>query len=112
MNKYHNRKTKVSGITFDSRAEANRFCELRILLGRGIIKNLKLQPEFTLTEAFTSPDGAREKRMCYRADFSYEKDGKTIVEDVKGVRTDAYKIKRKLLADRGIQIVELDAKGE
>lgn len=112
MNKYHNKKTTVGGITFDSRAEANRFCELLVLLDRGMIRNLKLQPEFTLTEAFTRPDGVREKRMCYRADFSYEQDGRTVVEDVKGVRTEGYKIKRKMLADHGIHIVEISARGE
>ena len=112
MSKYHNKKTTVGGISFDSRAEANRYCELMLLLERGEIRNLKLQPEFTLTEAFITPTGIREKRMCYRADFSYEQDGRTVVEDVKGVRTEAYKIKRKLLADRGIQVVEIDAKGE
>ena len=74
------------------------------------IGDLKLQPEFTLQEAYTTPDGERVRAIRYRADFSYKRAGDLVVEDVKstGTETDKYKIKKKLLLDRfGIKIVEV-----
>ena len=128
--KYHNRPTErimPNGKTrvFDSKKEAERYDELAELLRLGMIRNLKLQPEYTITEAFVTADGETVRAQRYRADFSYEhlernsyaKDGGgsleyidewvTIVEDVKGRKTREYINKRKTLADRGIIIHEL-----
>ena len=55
MSKYNSRKNVVNGIPFDSQKEACRFGELLLLLKAGKIKDLKLQPEFTLQEAFKTP---------------------------------------------------------
>lgn len=94
FNKYHTaakERRTIDGITFASRAESVRYCELKLLEKNGSIKNLKLQPRFLLI-----PKTEHERACFYVADFEYEKDGAHIVEDVKGVKTAAYKIKRKL----------------
>lgn len=115
MNKYGNKKAQRGTITFDSQKEAARYDELMLLLKAGKIRCLKLQPEFTLKEAFHMPDGERSGPIRYRADFSYEKlvqegpDVKIIrvVEDVKGYRTKEYEMKKKLMEDRGYRVVEV-----
>lgn len=106
--KYGNRKTEVNGVVFDSKREADRYAELMAMLKRGDISNLKLQPEYTLQEGFTEPDGTKVRPVRYRADFSYtDANGMTVIEDAKGVRTKEYLLKRKLMADRGLYIVEV-----
>ena len=115
MAKYGNKKTVRNGITFDSQKEAARYDALMLLLAAGEIKDLKLQPEFTLQEAFTTPQGERVRAIKYRADFSYRrrvKEGadtrwERVVEDVKGFRTKEYEIKRKLMLGRGWRVEEL-----
>lgn len=91
QNKYHNKKTEVNGVLFDSKKEANRYQELLFLYSQGKISHLELQPRF--------PFIINEKKICtYVADFIYlDKDKNCyIVEDVKGFKTDVYKIKSKL----------------
>lgn len=115
MAKYGNRKTVRNGITFDSQKEAARYDALMLLLAAGEIKDLRLQPEFTLQEAFTTPDGERVRAVRYRADFLYKrrvKEGvdtrwERVVEDVKGFRTKDYELKRKLMLGLGIKVTEL-----
>ena len=109
MNKYHAKKTVVDGITFDSKKEANRYCELKLLERCGKISHLKLQEKFVLIPAQRGLDGKVVERECsYKADFVYfDDDGKYIVEDTKGKRTPEYIIKRKLMLKvHGIQILE------
>jgi len=87
----------VDGITFDSKAEAVRYRNLRTLEAAGDISDLELQPSYQLQPGFKR-DGVRERAINYRADFRYrDKHGQVIVEDVKGQRTAVYKLKRKLL---------------
>jgi hypothetical protein len=81
----------LDGILFDSRAEATRYAELKMLLKAGHIQKLELQPRFPLV-----PAQEGERGLSYVADFAYEEAGHRIVEDVKGMRTDVYKLKRKL----------------
>lgn len=96
QNKYRNIPTVVDEIRFDSEAEAHRYTELKLLLAAGEIKDLKLQPKFPFT--------VNGLTVCtYIGDFQYlepiaDRDGPTriIVEDVKGVETKEFKIKRKL----------------
>lgn len=97
MSKYHATKTEIDGITFDSRLEANRYCELKLLYQAGEITQLRLQPEFELIPAFRK-NGKAYRKTVYRADFMYfdKKTGKYIVEDAKGFKTDVYMLKRKL----------------
>lgn len=115
--KYHNEPTTVRGIRFDSKKEANRYEELMVLVRAGRIRKLKLQQDFILQEGYTTPDGERVRPIKYVADFTYERkvsDGSGgvhwvfEVEDAKGVRTDKYKLKKKLMLERfGITIREV-----
>jgi len=99
MTKYRAIRTMVDGIYFDSKREANRYSELKMMEKAGIIASLKLQPEFKC-----QIDG---KKICtYKADFEYlmvdeqGPDGQIgyyIVEDVKGFKTPVYKLKKKLV---------------
>ena len=103
MSKYHNTKTTVDGIAFDSKKEAARHGELQLVAKAGAIQDLRLQMPFELI-----PKQAGERAVRYIADFVYMENGKMIVEDVKGVKTDVYKIKKKLmLAVHGIRIREV-----
>ena len=83
MNKYRNRKTIVDGIKFDSKAEAKRYIELKLLQKNGLITNLQLQPRFELQPGYKNNKGENIRAITYKADFSYIENGKMIVEDVK-----------------------------
>ena len=110
MNKYKAKKTTVDGITFDSKKEAERFCELKMLAMAGKIKNLRLQQDFTLQEAYTAPDGERIRAIRYSADFTYEENGELVVEDVKSraTKTQVYEMKRKMLREKyGVKVREV-----
>lgn len=117
MNKYRNKKASRGNLLFDSRKEAERYDQLLLLLRAGKIADLKLQPEFTLQEAFTTLDGEKVRAIRYRADFSYKRctapdcNGTVywlpVVEDVKGVRTKEYLLKQKMMLEKGISIVEI-----
>ncbi len=103
MNKYHNKKVEVDGYKFDSRKEARRYRELKLLEHAGVISNHQLQVPFVL---FKHSEYGRVVK--YIADFTYIEDGKQIVEDVKGFRTDVYKLKKRLMAELlGIVIREV-----
>lgn len=99
--KYRNQKTVINGIQFDSKLEAKRYQELKLLEAAGKIYRLTLQPEFELIPKFTK-GGKTYRRTVYKADFSYiEVDsGKCIVEDTKGFITPLYALKRKLFEYR------------
>lgn len=100
MNKYRNVKTQIDGITFDSRKEAARYCELKIMERAGLIRNLQLQPKFEIQPSYIK-SGKKVRAIIYIADFSYrQKNGKLIVEDVKGKRTKEYLLKKKLVEYR------------
>jgi Xaa-Pro aminopeptidase len=98
--KYGNRKTVVDGITFDSIRESKRFGELSLMQEAGLISGLELQQSFDLI--------VNGMKICrYVADFVYTEKTRRIVEDVKGVKTPSYTLKKKLmLACHGITIRE------
>jgi len=99
-NKFGNVRTVVDGRTFDSKKEARRYLELKRLQAAGAITALRLQVRFPLRV-----NGVAVGK--YVADFVYVRDGRRVVEDVKGVRTAVYKLKCKLmLAVHGIEILE------
>lgn len=103
-NKYGAKKVKApNGEVFDSQREYQRFVVLKLLERAGKISGLKRQVTF---ELIPKQDG--ERACSYVADFVYcDADGNTVIEDCKGFRTDAYKIKRKLFLYRyGIKILE------
>ena len=94
---------------FDSAKEAQRYKELKLLERAKEIGNLELQPRFLLQESFKK-NGKTYRKIEYVADFKYIENGKTIVEDVKGLQTDVFKIKHKLFEkkypDLELRIIE------
>lgn len=109
--KYHSQDiVSENGIQFRSKKELRRYKELMELLEIGVISDLKLEPQFTLIEGYKKPNGERVKRMRYTADFSYIRDGKLVVEDVKSrpTKTTSYQIRKNMMKDKyGITIVEV-----
>ena len=117
--KYNAQKVEYNGMTFDSKRELKRYKELELLQEAGKIKNLQRQVKYVLIPTQREPDiiGKRggvkkgkviEHECSYTADFVYEEDGDTIVEDSKGFKTKDYSIKRKLmLYVYGIKINEV-----
>lgn len=95
--KFHAKRTVVDGIEFDSAKEAKRYTKLRAMEEDCEIQGLRLQVPFELLPSFEC-DGVKYRGMKYVADFVYVRDGKQVVEDVKGVKTPEYKIKKKLMA--------------
>ena len=109
--KYGNRKPIIDGIQFDSQAEANRYGQLKILLSAGEITDLRLQVPFELQPSFKY-NGKAIRALKYIADFVYEdKEGNIHIEDVKGMRTKEYEIKRKIMLYQGYEIEEYDSRG-
>ena len=98
--KYNARKVTIDGHRFDSKREAERYGELKLLERAGEIRDLELQPRFTLQDSFIRK-GKRYREIDYIADFVYQDaEGNRIVEDVKGMKTEVYKIKRKMFIKR------------
>ena len=96
--KYRNIRTVVDGISFMSKKEAQRYCELKIALASGVIVDLELQPVFELQESFIDKDNKKIRSIIYRADFRFieTETNLTIIEDTKGYFTEIFKIKEKL----------------
>lgn len=102
--KYNNTKIRVDGRLFDSKAEAARWQELQLLERAGEITELERQVEYELI-----PKQKGERAVKYISDFRYiDHEGKTVVEDTKGVKTPVYILKRKLLLwVHGIRVREV-----
>lgn len=102
-NKYHAEKTEIDGIKFASRKEARRYQELKLLQRAGVIKDLKLQVPFVLFEK-----NEYGRVIKYVADFTYYEGDQYVVEDVKGILTPLYKLKKRIVAEHfGIKIKEV-----
>ena len=97
MNKYHNKKIIYNGIIFDSIKEKNRYMILKLYERSGVIKELELQKSFELLPKFTI-NGKKVRATKYICDFYYYDNNrkKYVVEDVKGIKTDVYKLKKKM----------------
>lgn len=100
-NKYRNKKTVVDGIKFDSQREATRYSVLKIMQAAGVISDLRLQVPYVIN--------VNGLKICkYVADFVYIDRGREVVEDVKGMKTPTYNLKKKLMkAVHGIEIQEV-----
>ena len=96
--KYGNKKVIVDGHTFHSKREARRYKELKLMERAGVIKDLELQPTFELIPTIRTETETLRKTV-YKADFRYfdVKANHEVVEDVKGFKTDVYKLKKKIL---------------
>ncbi len=123
--KYRSEKICEDGMVFDSKKEARRYRELKLLESAGEISSLERQIKFMLlpeqrassTQVYKrgkhkgrpKPGKILERECSYIADFVYrDKDGKPVVEDTKGVRTKDYILKRKMmLYFYGIRITEV-----
>lgn len=108
MSKYNN--TRYNG--YDSKREAKRATELKLLEKAGVISHLQEQIVYELIPSqYRIVNGKKkcvERAMKYIADFQYVENGNTVVEDAKGFRTDVYRIKKKLmLYFHDIQIKEV-----
>ena len=101
--KYGAVKTEIDGIVFDSKHEAKRYQELRLLEQAREITNLCMQVPFELM-----PKSKYGMPIRYIADFTYnDLNGQLIVEDAKGVKTPVYRLKRRMMAElKGIEIKE------
>lgn len=100
--KFNNVRTLVDGHMLDSKSEAKRYGELKLMERGKLIKDLNVHPKY--------PIEVNGQRVCfYEADFSYkDKEGKLRIEDVKGVRTALFILKKKLLkAVHGLDVVEI-----
>lgn len=106
--KYHSRKQTIDGYVFASKREAQRYSELKMLEKAGEISNLELQKRFELIPS-QRIDGKVVERPCYYVcDFAYYEGGKQVIEDAKGMKTEVYKIKKKLMLYKyGIAIKEV-----
>lgn len=102
--KYHAKPVTVDGIRFDSKREAERWQQLLLLYRAGEISNLRRQVPYVLIR---KSDYGRD--IVYRADFVYvDKSCIEIVEDAKGFKTDIYRLKKRLMAEKyGIIIKEV-----
>ena len=96
-NKFNAKKTTVDGIEFDSAKEAKRYTKLRDMEEAGEIEGLRLQVPFEILPSFEC-EGVKYRGMKYVADFVYVRNGKVVVEDCKGFKTQEYKLKKKLMA--------------
>lgn len=107
--KYGNTKVVDGGIKFDSKAEHKRWQYLALLERAGEIRDLRMQVPFELIPAQAKPSGGRERPTVYLADFVYlQKDGRQVVEDVKGAVTPEFRLKRKLMLHvHGIEVQEV-----
>lgn len=134
--KYHNVKIVINGIRFDSKKEGRRYLQLLDAQREGVISDLRLQQDFTLQEAYTTPEGERIRAIRYQADFTYKIQwagynvptsisfddleywrsvverfghGAMVVEDTKSraTRTPQYMMKYKMMADKGYTIREV-----
>ena len=100
--KYGNKKTIVDGHKFDSKKEADYYVLLKSLEKDGKVSEIVLQPVFLLLDGFVDSNGITRRKIEYRADFSYYDHlvEETIVVDAKGMLTDVYKLKKKLLLSK------------
>lgn len=125
--KYQNKKASAidpdtkERIEFDSIKERDYFYLLKDREKRGEIYDIKMQVPITIQEGFTMPDGSKVRAITYKADFYYKErigrkivgdkiisdDIKVHIVDVKGYKTEVYKLKKKLLAYKGIYIEEV-----
>lgn len=100
--KYGNVRTEVDGVVFDSAKESRRYLELKTAEKAGLIQELTLQPRYPLVIGGSVV-------ATYIADFRYMQEGRVVIEDVKGMKTQTYRLKKKMFEAlyAGLKIVEI-----
>jgi hypothetical protein len=83
QSKMLNKKVTIDNIVFSSGKEGRRYEELKLMLGQGLIENLRLQVKFELLPSCII-DGRKRPATKYIADFVYIENGQDIIEDSKG----------------------------
>lgn len=107
QNKYKNKHVEYHGIKFDSKKEGAYYLKLKTMEELGIIKDLKLQVKFELQPSFKF-NGKTIRAINYIADFTYyDENNKYHIVDTKGVKTEVYKIKKKMMQYKGYEIEEV-----
>ena len=94
-NKYNARRVTIDGVTYDSQAESRRGVELAMMEKGGAISGLRVHPRYLIVDRFVH-EGHVIRASYYEADFEYIENGRRIVEDVKGVVTEVFGLKKKL----------------
>ncbi|MDN4094367.1 DUF1064 domain-containing protein [Brevibacillus agri] len=103
--KYRAKKIEIDGIIFDSKVEGEYYLHLKEQKEKGIIKDFELQPRFLLIDGYTNSRGEKVRPTFYVADFKiYEPDGSCYVVDIKGMATEAAKLKKKMFESRYIDV--------
>ena len=97
INKFKAEKTTIDDITFDSKLEARYYKHLKLLEKAGEISNLQRQIPFELQPAYTDNAGKKIRPIKYVADFVFTRGDEKVVVDVKGVQTNEFKLKWKLM---------------
>jgi len=107
VNKYKNKRVVYDGHMFDSIKEKKYYIKLKVLEELGKIKDLKLQVKFELIPSFKF-NNKTIRSINYVADFTYnDEENKLHIVDTKGIRTEVYKIKKKLMNYKGYEIEEV-----
>jgi len=104
--KFNATKVTLDGHIFDSKAEARRYGELKLMHEAGMIHKLVVHPRYTLLDPFEC-NGIKYRGIVYEGDFEYIENGKRICEDVKGYRTAVFGMKEKLFLNRYGDEIEL-----
>lgn len=106
-NKYHNNKIEYDGILFDSKKEMSYWIKFKLMEKSGKISDLKRQVKFILQPSYEF-NGKTIRQISYIADFTYIQDKQMHIIDAKGVKTEVYKLKKKMFEYKyGIEIEEL-----
>lgn len=106
-NKYGNQKTQYKGISFDSKKECEYYIYLESLEAHGAIHDLQRQVRFELQPSFKH-NGKTIRSINYVADFTFkDKDGNLHIVDTKGIKTEVYKLKKKMMQYKGYDIEEV-----
>jgi len=105
--KYGAKRVVVDGVSFQSKREGSRYRQLQLLVRAGVITDLQLQVPFPI-DTVNLETGEVQTVAKYLADFVYRQEGRTVIEDVKGMKTETYRLKKKLVeAIHGVRITEV-----
>lgn len=108
--KYRAKKVEIDGMTFDSKHEAKDWELLKLRIRAGEIRDLERQKSFMLLDGYVNNKGQKIRPITYKCDFYYYDcvQNKWVAQDSKGMKTDVYKIKKKMFEFRYPDIILLE----